>query len=105
MEYYWLNPGALWVIFRGSFWLRSQTRRVNQHGNAIPGLRLQRDDLLAQRAAPEDDLSTSFVQKFDLENKLSSARAMIKKEKACCEPRTPAYYSHPLKLAGNSLIL
>ena len=54
------------MIFRGFFQPRSQTRRVNRHGNAIPGLRLQRDDLLAQRAALEDDLGTSFVAKFDL---------------------------------------
>ena len=46
------------------------------------GLRLQRDDLLIQRAALENDLSTSFIEKFDLEKQLSSAKRTIEKGRA-----------------------
>lgn len=45
-------------------------------------LKLQRDDLLAQRIALENDLSTSFMDKFDLESRLSSANRTIDKGKA-----------------------
>ena len=48
-------------------------------------LKLQRDDLLAQRAALEDDLSSSFVEKFDLDNELSSVKETIEKGRAYCE--------------------
>ena len=100
---------------------------VNPCGNATPGLRLQRDDLLAQRAALEVDLSTSFVKKCDLKNELLSAKGTIE-GKNSCEPETPArplldflilrnidtvrgnpivlsYFRHPLDLAGNVLSL
>ena len=45
-------------------------------------LRLQRDDLLTQRIALENDLSTSFMDKFDLESRLSSANRTIDKGRA-----------------------
>ena len=45
-------------------------------------LRLQRDDLLIQRAALENDLSTSFIEKFDLQKQLSSANRTIEKGRA-----------------------
>ena len=48
-------------------------------------LRLQRDDLLAQHAALENDLSTSFIEKFDLEKQLSSAKQTIENGKAFCK--------------------
>ncbi|KAK0512681.1 hypothetical protein JMJ35_004698 [Cladonia borealis] len=48
-------------------------------------LKLQRDDLLAQRAALEDDLSSSFVEKFNLDNELSGAKETIEKGRAYCE--------------------
>ena len=48
-------------------------------------LRLQRDDLLTQRIALENDLSTSFMHKFDLESQLSSANRTIDKGRAYYE--------------------
>ena len=48
-------------------------------------LKLQLDELLAQRAALEDNLSSSFVEKFDLDNELSSVKETIEKGRAYCE--------------------
>ena len=48
-------------------------------------LRLQCDDLLSQRAALENDLSTSFIEKLDLEKRLSSAKRTIEKGRAYCK--------------------
>ena len=45
-------------------------------------LKLQRDDLLAQRIALENDLSASFMDKFELESQLSSAKRTIDKGRA-----------------------
>ena len=47
-------------------------------------LRLQRDNLWTQCAALENDLSTSFLDKFDLEEQLSSAKRTIEKGRAYC---------------------
>ena len=48
-------------------------------------LKIQRDDLLTQRAALEEDLSTSFVEKLHLENELSNAKGTIEKGRAYCD--------------------
>ena len=47
-------------------------------------LKIQRDNLLTQCAALENDLSTSFLDKFDLEEQLSSAKRTIEKGRAYC---------------------
>lgn len=47
-------------------------------------LRIHRDNLLTQCAALENDLSTSFLDKFDLEEQLSSAKRTIEKGRAYC---------------------
>ena len=47
-------------------------------------LKIQRDNLLIQCAALENDLSTSFFNKFDLEGQLSSAKRTIEKGRAYC---------------------
>ena len=47
-------------------------------------LRIQRDNLLTRCAALENDLSTSFLDKFDLEEQLSSAKRTIEKGRAYC---------------------
>ena len=48
-------------------------------------LRSQRDDLLYQCAGLESDLSTSFVEKMDLEEELKSAEKTIEKGRALYE--------------------
>ena len=48
-------------------------------------LRSQRDDLLGQRAALENDLTTSFIEKMDLVNQLSNAEKTIEKGRAYYE--------------------
>ena len=48
-------------------------------------LKIQRDDLLAQRVALENDLSASFVEKLDLENEIFNAKLTIERGKAYCE--------------------
>ena len=48
-------------------------------------LKIQRDDLLTQRAVLEDELSSSFVEKFELENELSNAKETIEKGRAYCD--------------------
>ena len=54
-------------------------REINEENRR---LRLQCDDLLMQRAALENDLSTSFIEKFDLQKQLSSAQRTIEKGRA-----------------------
>ena len=48
-------------------------------------LKIQRDDLLGQRAALEDNLSASFIEKLDLENEIFNAKLTIERGKAYCE--------------------
>ena len=62
--------------------LEYQTNVLEEINGENIRLRIQRDDLLGQRAALENDLSTSFMEKLDLEKRLLRAKTMIEKGKA-----------------------
>ncbi len=61
--------------------LKDQTDVLEDINKENIRLKIQCDDLLSQRAALEDDLSTSFIENLDLEKRLSRAEKMIEKGK------------------------